>query len=393
MPSTVTVIDETGRAGDTAVFARNMQAAFASWEAVLGPTVGVIDIELRLVPDFGALATGGSTVIVRRSASPQDVWEQGALYEFKTGRDPNGAAPDALVRFNVDQLASVWVGPADGTPAPAGRIDLVAVFTHELGHVLGINGFRDRTTYALTGRATPWDLQVSVQDGLPYWVGPSAMAVYGRPIPLQPGNANHVGAIGSDLFRDVMFPTATSRTISTPSRLDVAIMSDLGLQTPFADVIDGLSGADTMFGGAGADTIRGMSGADLIDGGPDADDVNGNLGDDRLFGGAGDDTLYGGQGRDTLSGDAGADLLVGDLDDDVMVGGLGPDQFWAAPGMGTDRVLDFSVADGDRIKVQAGAAWAAVPTGDDMVIEMGGGNRLILLGASRAVLPDGWIFS
>ena len=70
--------------------------------------------------------------------------------------------------------------------------------------------------------------------------------------------------------------------------------------------------------------------------------LDGGLGDDRLAGGAGNDMLTGGRGGDTLTGGLGADKFLF-----KSVSHLS-----ASPG-GSDTILDFSIAEGDRIDLTA----------------------------------------
>lgn len=87
--------------------------------------------------------------------------------------------------------------------------------------------------------------------------------------------------------------------------------------------------------------------------------VTGQDEEDDLFGGAGDDVLNGLQGNDRLFGEAGNDTLRGGLGDDMLVGGLGADVFVLDSAFidpfgndfDSDRILDFSRAQGDRIDV------------------------------------------
>jgi Ca2+-binding RTX toxin-like protein len=78
---------------------------------------------------------------------------------------------------------------------------------------------------------------------------------------------------------------------------------------------------------------------------PEVDTLSGLAGDDTLFGDGLADTLNGGEGNDVLNGGAG---------NDVMVGGTGADIFVAASrGQNeTDLVVDFSIAEGDRIDLR-----------------------------------------
>lgn len=105
-------------------------------------------------------------------------------------------------------------------------------------------------------------------------------------------------------------------------------------------------------GGSGNDQvdISGLSGAGSLHGG---------FGDDSLIGGADNDFLYGDEGNDFLTGNAGIDALHGGSGNDWLSSGIGNDYLWGNAGAdqfvfilgetGTDRLYDFSEAEGDVI--------------------------------------------
>jgi len=203
------------------------------------------------------------------------------------------------------------------------------------------------------------------------------------------------------------------------------------------DELYGDAGADTMLGGAGADTVaggeganylRGDEGGDSLTGGSVFDDINGNAGDDCASGGAGDDWVVGGKDNDRLGGDEGADIvygnlgsdtcdggagndlvrggqqddvltggagddwLSGDRDSDTLTGGAGADVFHTFGDAGTDRVVDFNLAEGDRVQLDPGTQYTLAQVGSDTVISMTGGGQMILVGVTLASLTPGWIF-
>lgn len=205
-----------------------------------------------------------------------------------------------------------------------------------------------------------------------------------------------------------------------------------------ANVLQGGGGNDTIYGGAGGDTIsetsganylRGEDGNDSIVGGSGFDDINGNVGNDTahggtgndwvvggkdndlLFGDNGDDLVYGNLGNDTVSGDAGNDIvrggqgddslsggsgddwLSGDKGNDTITGGTGADIFHSFSGAGIDRVLDFNIAEGDRVQLDVGTVYTLSQVGSDAVLDLGGGDQVILVGVSTASLTGGWVFT
>jgi len=103
----------------------------------------------------------------------------------------------------------------------------------------------------------------------------------------------------------------------------------------------------------------------------------------------GKDTLLGGGGNDTLIGGYGNDRLVGGNGDDVLSGGTGGDRFvFSDPRHGTDRILDFDAAEGDRIllrKIDADTATAA----DDAFVFIGDAAFSGTAGELRAKATDG----
>lgn len=154
-----------------------------------------------------------------------------------------------------------------------------------------------------------------------------------------------------------------------------------------------MTGSDVVTGGAIADILQGFAGIDSIDGGAGFDFVQGNAGNDSLAGGDGNDVVRGGRDDDVLSGGAGADFLSGDRGNDTVSGGAGADIFHTFVGAQIDRVTDFSRADGDRVGVLSGTTYTVSQSGADVLIDLGGGNQMILVGVQQSSLTEGWIFN
>lgn len=173
------------------------------------------------------------------------------------------------------------------------------------------------------------------------------------------------------------------------------------------DFLRGEDGDDLLVGGAdfddahgniGNDTVHGGDGDDWVVGGKDQDQlfgesgfdiVYGNLGDDTADGGAGTDWVRGGQGNDVVRGGDGADWLWGDRGDDTITGGAGADDFHVQAFSGLDLVTDFSLADGDRVFVDGGAAYSVSLSGADTWIDLGNGDRMVLAGVQ--LTPGAWL--
>lgn len=157
------------------------------------------------------------------------------------------------------------------------------------------------------------------------------------------------------------------------------------------DDINGNMGNDLCVGGASTDWVVGGKDEDTLFGEGGDDIVYGNLGNDILGGGTGNDLMRGGQGDDTVRGDDGNDILSGDRGSDVLSGGLGADTFISFAETGLDRVTDFNTAEGDRVQLDPGTQYTLSQVGANTVIDMGGGNQMILQNVLLSSLPAGWI--
>ncbi|RYH14259.1 MAG: calcium-binding protein [Alphaproteobacteria bacterium] len=171
----------------------------------------------------------------------------------------------------------------------------------------------------------------------------------------------------SDGFR---FGTACDDRIITGSGSDAAW-------------IFGGAGADTIVAGAGDNTLFGNEGNDRLQAGDGQDWVFGGAGHDRLLLGGGNNIGFGGDGNDTIQGaddddwiDAGSgnDLVqvgggrntlrmggAGHAGDgnDLYVGGAGADWYLLDGAFGSDRIVGFNLAQGDRLVAHAGD-WESV---------------------------------
>jgi Ca2+-binding RTX toxin-like protein len=180
---------------------------------------------------------------------------------------------------------------------------------------------------------------------------------------------------------------------------------------PASNYLRGNDGDDSIVGGSGFDDINGNKGNDTISGGASGDDwlvggqgndlitarggndlIYGNLGNDTLMGGTGNEIMRGGQGDDSLAGGSGNDFISGDRGNDTMSGGAGADIFHSSQDAGIDRVLDFHLSEGDRVQLDPGTTFGVSQVGADTVIDMGGGNQMILVGVQMSTLPPGTIF-
>lgn len=177
-----------------------------------------------------------------------------------------------------------------------------------------------------------------------------------------------------------------------------------------ADNVYGRDGEDTLIGGQGLDRLFGGNGNDIAYGGTGNDGLFGDFGDDTLFGetgndnffgGSGDDLIFGGADNDTINGGSGFDTIDGGSGDDEMFGRFNADTFVFVDGHGNDTVGDFdsqndfeqidfsglstinSLAD---LNLGSATSGAATQVGQDVVIDTGGGNSIVLTGVNLSDL-------
>jgi Ca2+-binding RTX toxin-like protein len=217
------------------------------------------------------------------------------------------------------------------------------------------------------------------------------------------------------------------------------------------DTIRAFGGDDIIYGDEGSDTIDGGAGNDIIEGGEGSDFLTGGAGVDILRGGIGNDNYYvdrngevfenAGEGIDSvfanlaggmytldanvenltlqgttfygvgnelsnqitgsastnwLMGGDGDDWLNGMGGDDVLYGDAGADTFVFGRGTGVDTVADFRSGTDKLYLAGFGFAdFAAVlaATQDDgsgnSFIDLGGGDRVVLRGVTKAQLASG----
>lgn len=174
-----------------------------------------------------------------------------------------------------------------------------------------------------------------------------------------------------------------------PTRLG-SKLPDVINGTAGSDRIDALASSDKVMGLAGDDTLFGRTGNDSIWGGDGHDRIWGGIGNDVIYGDAGDDTMEGDLGVDRLFGGAGNDFLAGGDNADWLSGGAGADGFiYRVAEKGTDRICDFSSAEGDflvydgapltaanfQLEVRAVAGMGT--TAKDLLVHYGAGGPVL----------------
>jgi hypothetical protein len=242
----VTVVDTVGGFSAYLEPIRDSTLVAASnWlSAVVG--LGSLEIEVTIAETASNTANGSAGAF--RFASSQQLdgrsvsrFDPVTLTEILTGVDRNDTAADIVITLDPDRLnqafGSYWFDPnpfdADHE-VPKHLSDGLGVMMHEIGHGLGIDGFRDDRTGAFSNIVSPFDTFVVFVNGDPFFDGPNAVSEFGGLVPLTPGNLRHYGTVASGgglldgIMNGVVTPVGTERQLS---RLDFAILEDLGFQT------------------------------------------------------------------------------------------------------------------------------------------------------------------
>jgi hypothetical protein len=227
---------------------RGAKAALAQWAAHIDGR-GCLVIKILVAPTASGRFEGASLRNVRiGSYRRAPLWEDGGPHKLRTGKALGPVdgiiriAPDSSYLADEIFLADDTVKRS--TPIPAGKLDGVSVFMHEIGHIIGINGHLDRASKPpgrrITGYST-YDRHVRIKGNRVMFSGPATIRAFGAPLPLtttdreahRGGNLYHYGNPGE---RDAQLGEGlmTGWPLKTGRRYDIgplerAILRDIGL--------------------------------------------------------------------------------------------------------------------------------------------------------------------
>jgi Ca2+-binding RTX toxin-like protein len=128
-----------------------------------------------------------------------------------------------------------------------------------------------------------------------------------------------------------------------------------------------------------------------IVGGSTIENAVGGDGDDRFIGNGLDNVIYGMRGDDSMNGAGGDDTLAGGAGNDTLIGNIGADNFVFDRALNAetnvDTIVDFSVAEGDKIWLEAsifdGLSLGTID--EEIFFTIGSGS----MGAEDRILYDG----
>jgi Ca2+-binding RTX toxin-like protein len=329
---------------------------------------------------FGVLTAGGSASGALQTAGDRDLFrvtlQAGATYTFSELGHKAGAGTLADPFLRLDDASGAVVASNDDIVAGSNP-DSQIVFTPTTAGTYYVEAGAFADGYMGSYRLT-------MSQGGSVAASPPATPTAGNDVLSGGSGADTIdGLAGNDTITDI-----GGSNYLRGGAGDDSILGGSGF-----DDINGNAGADTIDGGSGGnDWLVGGQGNDLITAHAGHNILYGNLGADTLIAGSGGDLLRGGQGDDSIAGGAGNDWISGDRGNDTLSGGAGADTFHTASGAGIDRVLDFHLSEGDRVQLDPGTHYTVNQVGADTVIDMGGGDQMILVGVQSSTLTSGWIF-
>jgi hypothetical protein len=242
---------------------------------------GTINVLVR--PDDSIPGASGTCIGVTRvgQVGGRAIYENAPVTAARTGADPNGRrAPEMVINLNAQSYLKqgMWFDPSGAArtaAVPQGAVDFISVVLHELVHGCGFTGYRtvggpadgqlpggyESSFDVLTGWGAGGD------PNMLYFVGATAMAVYGGPVPLTSQGpsafltshnyyelGNPVGQPGANLIPDlengVVFYYGARYS---PSTLDLAMLQDIGWKVHWP----GVPGVVPALRGVGANHERG----------------------------------------------------------------------------------------------------------------------------------------
>lgn len=245
-------IDVTDPRGELAGEHEKLKACVASaldqWgEYVTGKGVLTVDIRVQYATAGRLTSASGSGVVAgacKTEPAPCTLAQDQSTHRLRTGLDnPGTPNADVLVYVTPEHWRRVlWMDPdpkARTAPVPRDRDDAISVCTHEIGHGLGLDGYRDVSTYRpkpQSGRVylSPYD-ELLRFAGNPTFEGPKTLAEVG-PVPLSHehttedlyhyGNASTPTPYDDRLMNGVRFTMGRRYYIS---RVDVLMLEDVGV--------------------------------------------------------------------------------------------------------------------------------------------------------------------
>lgn len=126
----------------------NLDAAMDDWGKWI-TSKGTVRIHVEVTNDTSASAGrfGGTSTTSRFEGKWNEykLFEDASIYKMRTGKEVKNSTSEITVYINPTFMRQAyWIDPKPETrttPVPVGKVDLVTVLAHEIGHGFGINGY------------------------------------------------------------------------------------------------------------------------------------------------------------------------------------------------------------------------------------------------------------
>jgi len=278
---------------------------------------GTVDIVIEVGGTATGRISGGpdDLVALDQTFDGRQLVQTALLAESLTGTDLHPDRTDLRIRIPADPmtLATLWFDPdiASGfnRNPPDHKVDLFSVLVHEVLHGMGVIGYRNVATGALTGDfATVYDSMVRIEGDSAWFGGAAVRELLGGEAALMLGGSQgiyHLG--GGEDAHDSAQPWLEADSLNgyhfargeryQIGRLDLAILADLGWQlkdtalTALTNPWDDRASGVTSIGWDRDETLAGTALADHIEGRGGSDTISGLAGDDVIDGGLGFDIV------------------------------------------------------------------------------------------------------
>lgn len=257
---TLTLDNKAGWTGNTALVLDNVRAAFGTWSQVLA---GDASVNVRV--EIATLGSSGSSKVLA-SASIDDyaytgrqgsylTYESPIAAELKSGQLQSSFGNEVTIRIDSASLSNgtYFIDPRPLTStAPVGitgsQYDLLSVLVHEVGHTLGMTGWRGSGGTLSGSSQSTFDSLITKSGGQLFFEGDNVKAATGSYPLLDTNSVYHFQSA------DLLDPYAETGRRVQPSKLDAALMADLGMGTIYNDLLDTQWGR-TLKTGAGFDVV------------------------------------------------------------------------------------------------------------------------------------------
>lgn len=188
IPYKVTLTDsQHALSSDKKLILQNLDAAIKDWARFIRSRGTVwIHLDVTTNTTHGRFTGGSTGLIYSHSTNGLHVYELSGPYKLRTGKSIDVKTPDILIQIHPEHMRTYyWIDPnpkTRSTPVPAGKIDLVTVFAHEVGHGFGLQGFLDLQTGKPPSDSaiSTFDNHISFERPLePVFLGPVSSNVNG----------------------------------------------------------------------------------------------------------------------------------------------------------------------------------------------------------------------